>query len=242
MADFGGWQRPNKIRRSAYEKPKFGRKTITISVGTDNPQKFRAHEGLLCEHSGFFKAALGRAWKEGNERKVLLPEDRPEVFELFFCFIYSGRLYLKDRTQDYVDDDGDCRDVEYHKIGHAWLLADKLQSCTMKDALTDCLANKVMSEECVPTGMHRQLHEGASNTAGLKRMLVDFAVRYWDDDSFEEYDIGNSPGSFTQDLLAALARGRQKGRAGQERPWENEDCYYHDHGEEEACYKTMFSY
>lgn len=49
--------------------------------------------GRLTQHSQFFEAALKAEWREGQEKMVNLPEDRPEIFEIFNRFIMDGKIY-----------------------------------------------------------------------------------------------------------------------------------------------------
>ncbi|KAK4952682.1 hypothetical protein LTR10_009488 [Elasticomyces elasticus] len=222
--------RPRKVRRLASSKPKLGR-MVTVSVGTgDKARDFYLHEDPIIEHSDFFKAALaGNRWQEGTERKVLLPEDEPEEFEGFQCFVYSGLTFLLNHP------DGECS-----SIVHAWSFADKLQSCSYKDALTDSLALKVATSAKTPVGMQYGIADGSSVSAGLTRLLVDLAICYWTIGAFEKLDLEAAPKTFVRKLLAGLAEDRT--RTNEDKPWLNEDCHYHDHGEEKPCYKTMFTY
>ncbi|KAK5745691.1 hypothetical protein LTR17_001191 [Elasticomyces elasticus] len=238
MAEDG--ERPKKVRRLASSKPKLGH-MVTVCVGTGSKARdFFVYEGLLCQHSDFFKAALtGGRWQESIQRKVSLPEDEPETFEDFQCFLLAGRTFFEDAAQRKVLD-GISRDDEYRAIANAWTLADKLQSCSYKDATTDTLALKVVANNRYPTGMQYMLAKGNSASAGFARFIVDTAVRTWSAEEFEKLDVEARPIAIVQKLLKGLAE--VEGRTMQENPWLKEDCHYHDHGEEKPCYKTMFTY
>ncbi len=57
---------------------------ITVKVGSgDKAYVFGVHENLICEPSSFFRAALNGTWKELVDQIVDLPDDDPEVFELY---------------------------------------------------------------------------------------------------------------------------------------------------------------
>lgn len=55
---------------------------MTAVVGTEK-KEYNVHEQILCANSPFFKAAFEEEWAEGRERTIPLPEDDPEVFELY---------------------------------------------------------------------------------------------------------------------------------------------------------------
>ncbi|KAK4889097.1 hypothetical protein LTR27_012065 [Elasticomyces elasticus] len=236
-----GGERPMKVRRLASSKPKLGR-IVTVYVGRgDKARDFSIHDEILKQHSDFFKAALaGDRWQEGVERKVSLPEDDPETFEGFQCFIYSGKTFVEDAVQRVVQDDGSIIDQEYVRISTAWSLADKLQSCTYKDAVTDTLALKMAPGNCHPINLQTVLSDGTPASVGYMRLLIDIAVQTWRSTTFDNLDVEKAPKVFMQKLLKGLADA--KDRLVQDKLWLKEDCHYHDHGEEKPCYKTMFTY
>ncbi|KAK3619783.1 hypothetical protein LTR56_023797 [Elasticomyces elasticus] len=240
MAEDG--ESPRKVWRLASSKPNLGC-IVTISVGKGSEvREFSVHEELLCRHSDFFKAALnGSRWREGLEGKVSLPEEEPEFFEGFQAFLYSGFIFTNDPAQKEEADDSGCyNDNEYETMGKAWLLADRIQSCSYKDALTDSIALKIVTEAAYPTGMQNLLREGTSMSAGFPRLLLDVAICAWDVESFGELDLDSIPQAFVMKLIKGLAESAD--REDKDRPWVKEDCHYHDHGEEKPCYKIMFTY
>ncbi|PPJ52933.1 hypothetical protein CBER1_11495 [Cercospora berteroae] len=71
--------------------------TATVIVGeADNktrPQtQFLVHKELLTSASPFFAAALNSTFAEGMEQTVRLPEEKPESFEWFLQWLYTGIL------------------------------------------------------------------------------------------------------------------------------------------------------
>ncbi|KAK5714077.1 hypothetical protein LTR15_010985 [Elasticomyces elasticus] len=239
MAEDG--QRPRKVRPLASSKPKLGL-MVTVSVGTgEKARDFHVHEEVIKRHSDFFNAALaGDRWQEGVERKVSLPEDKPKTFEGFQSFIYSGLSFLEDEASRQVSDEGRRADKELVVIKHAWKLADKLQSCSYRDALTDSLALKMVAENIVPLGMQVGLEAGISMSTGLFRLLLDVAICCWTVEPFSRLKLEDTPSAFVLKLITGLAESGD--RTVRDKPWLKEDCHYHDHGEEKPCYKTMFTY
>ncbi|KAJ9620969.1 hypothetical protein H2203_007556 [Taxawa tesnikishii (nom. ined.)] len=69
----------------------------TVIVGTPGcksaPQtEFRLHKEVLTRASPFFAAALNGAFAEGMDQTVKLPEEKPDIFEWFVQWLYSGTL------------------------------------------------------------------------------------------------------------------------------------------------------
>ncbi|OCL14664.1 hypothetical protein AOQ84DRAFT_280565, partial [Glonium stellatum] len=57
---------------------------VEIVVGEDHDSKtYTLPKELICRHSQFFSAACEGSFKEPIEKRVLLPEERPEIFDLF---------------------------------------------------------------------------------------------------------------------------------------------------------------
>ncbi|KAF2814003.1 uncharacterized protein BDZ99DRAFT_364756, partial [Mytilinidion resinicola] len=96
------------------------------------------YESLLCQNSAFFRKELQGSFKEGKEKKLTLPDDEPEVFELFVQWLLTGG-YLRDneiRTRESLEryltsDNGNGTEgpteLMVQKSSKAWILGDKLQ-------------------------------------------------------------------------------------------------------------------
>lgn len=54
-------------------------------------QTFVIHKDLLVKHSEFFEAATNLKCAEGKKGVVLLEEDDPVTFEIFYNFLYTGK-------------------------------------------------------------------------------------------------------------------------------------------------------
>ena len=69
----------------------------TILVGEPNNKsrpetKYLIHQELLTAASPFFAAALDGTFAEGLDQTVRLPEEKPEIFEWFLQWLYTGTL------------------------------------------------------------------------------------------------------------------------------------------------------
>lgn len=58
-------------------------------MGTGETVKsFVLHRNVACARSEFFRACLGGDWKESVDARVELPEDDPDVFQLYTQSLY----------------------------------------------------------------------------------------------------------------------------------------------------------
>ncbi|KAJ4339870.1 hypothetical protein N0V95_007649 [Ascochyta clinopodiicola] len=48
------------------------------------------HRDLIIAHSEFFQKAMSGDWKEAQERKVSLPDDKAETFDLYLQLLYAS--------------------------------------------------------------------------------------------------------------------------------------------------------
>ncbi|KIW71490.1 hypothetical protein PV04_03648 [Phialophora macrospora] len=106
---------------------------VNVVVGTLPERRWVVHEHLLTSASRFAKAALALPFKEREERTLRLPEEDPDVFDLFVQYLYTsatGNLSMDMRIRLYV-------------------LADRMQATALCDsvrATLDGLACRFFSE------------------------------------------------------------------------------------------------
>ncbi|KAI7365805.1 RNA methylase family protein [Hortaea werneckii] len=76
---------------------------VEILVGDDTEKgrgqtKYLVHKELLTSASPFFAAALNSTFAEGMEQVVRLPEEKPDSFEWFLQWLYTGSLTTPHNT------------------------------------------------------------------------------------------------------------------------------------------------
>ncbi|KAF4306827.1 putative btb poz-like protein [Botryosphaeria dothidea] len=69
--------------------PKLTSAIVTMVIGRDQ-RLFAAHEDVLC-HSPFFQAALrGQFFDESPSKRIVLPDEEPEIFSCVLEYLYKG--------------------------------------------------------------------------------------------------------------------------------------------------------
>lgn len=70
-------------------------KELTVVINEDEPElaaSFTVPEGLLVEHSDFFKAACRNEWLEATSRVIKLPQVDGESFRAYLYWVYKGEI------------------------------------------------------------------------------------------------------------------------------------------------------
>ncbi|KAK5172962.1 uncharacterized protein LTR77_003084 [Saxophila tyrrhenica] len=69
--------------------------TVIVGDATDKTRpetRYTIHKDLLTSASPFFAAALNGKFTESLDQTVRLPEEKPEIFEWFLQWLYTGTL------------------------------------------------------------------------------------------------------------------------------------------------------
>jgi hypothetical protein len=100
--------------QDASGSPALASSIITIVVGQEE-RLFAAHEDVLS-HSPFFATACREQFFDGNDRRIFLPDEDPEIFSCVLEYLYKG-----DYSPRLVHD----------KRNNAWLLEGAVESPKM---------------------------------------------------------------------------------------------------------------
>ncbi|KXS97763.1 hypothetical protein AC578_3188 [Pseudocercospora eumusae] len=159
---------------------------VTVSVGGDGRAKHYAIPAhVLRMGSQWFENALkdGR-FQEGQSSTISLPEDSPDVFDLFLYYAYHGQLCFDDYPRDL-----ETRSNELATLFEAWVFGDKyfiapFQNCAMHricHLLDDTIHTGSLTPEVVA-----KCWLAANDASPLRLLLADYIVaRMGRDDSFE---------------------------------------------------------
>lgn len=214
---------------------------ITVWVGRDTAaKKFYINPDLAIQHSGFFKAILENGSEEAGNQTIRLSnlnDDVAATFEGFQSFLYSGKVVLGGRFDESAD-----YDEEWDLLTDYWLLGNSLLSTSFKDAVVDAMVHKLSLAQTVPLDVYIDMYQHSSDSAPIRKLMVDIAVHEWEEEAIATVDTDNEPtlqAEFLRDVAVALFK--VSGAQQAENPISvHSGCYYHEHGAEKPCYKTMF--
>lgn len=199
---------------------------------------YHVNEKLLRANSGFFDAALKKEWREGQTRKVELPDHESEHFNVWLNWLHGRQIVL---GGDKDENDGSQK---WFGLVRSYQLGDVLLDADFKDALVDTFlvmtvsvqqpANCYMVPDFV---LRRELYATTSPTSKLRQLLVDRIARCpnaiellsEDDDSAFLYDFAKSQAKIG---TVKLGVGSTVVAANA--------CEYHEHGDG-ACYRTKYA-
>jgi hypothetical protein len=155
---------------------------------------------------------------------VKLPEDELEIFGLYIQLLYSGKLPLQDtlstkdggnvninrESAETVDNyDGDSINEEFGKLCQVYVLSDKLQDTTAKNAIIDAYV------EC--TNQHRKggdglpsfeeikiVYSGTLPSSVMRRLIVDLYITYGNSFDIDKEDRDALPEDFLFELVVGM--------------------------------------
>jgi hypothetical protein len=111
---------------------------VEVLVGPDKT-KFLVHKDKLLQRSTFFKAACSERWQQSGSKAVELPEDIPDIFEIYIHCVYRDEVDLGDLSQRIGEESAEVNDdyVAFDRLIRTWCLADKLGDLVSANALMD---------------------------------------------------------------------------------------------------------
>jgi len=169
---------------------------------------------------------------EGQTGTVTLPEEDPNTFNLYVCYLYSGRLLCKHET--FADD--------YEVLSNLYALGERLMDDYLKDRVITALvatAAAGRAKEARPSAQDiNTIYEATTHESPARKMLVDMFVYY--DQSFPPArDVLNmADHDFVVDVCETLAGWASIPNAMLKRFDERMSgtaCAYHHHRQGECC-------
>ena len=148
--------------------------SVEVGAGTDF-RTFVVHGTCLTSRSLFFKKALSRDWREGEERLVKLPEDKSDTFELYLQCVYGLDMSVE---PDPIPEDysGHSERLELAKL---YVFAEEVQDVRAQDTALKAFLNCVWKLQpdgkwCPPDGKTtRVLYHGTVPGSPMRKLLVD---------------------------------------------------------------------
>ncbi|KAK6442997.1 hypothetical protein LTR95_000710 [Oleoguttula sp. CCFEE 5521] len=181
----------------------------TTPTGPKGAVSYLVHKELLCSASPFFAAALNSTFAEGLDQTVRLPEEKPEIFEWFLQWLYTGSMttpgpayqvpHLQTAAQvpgaltpwsslvlADAQADGELRNhagsPKYFLLIDLYGLSDRLLTTPLSNHILSTIARLSEATNSVPTPSDtRIVYEQIRATAPLKNLILDlFAYKKTD--------------------------------------------------------------
>ena len=207
-------------------------------------QSFYVHTDLLQKFSQSFKPTLEDASSVDDKLQVIsLRGHHPEIFQVFVHFLYTGLIFSSkegDFKLDPTSSPSPPTDAEWTRLMGAWVLGETLSATPFKDACVDALIVKMNETGKFPPNGYTIVYNHGTAHCGMHRLCVDVAVWRSNDAFLARCERDGKFGEYWFDVAVALKKARHDGRKGEASFTKDGTCYYHDHGDEEPCYKTMF--
>lgn len=171
----------------------------------------------------------------------MLEDDNPEHFEVFKNFIYHCAIYTSNNGDEHRDKDGTLRNDEWPRLMQSWQLGDKMLSTSFKDSTVDACVAKVQEEQCWGTDLHPLIYPSSKSTSALRKLLIDIAVRNWNEETLVDATKAVENHDFTREVLLAERKRNIAGPKMKSPIEKPQSCQYHEHiAAGTACYTTMF--
>lgn len=197
--------------------------------------KYLIHKELLTSASPFFAAALNGTFAEGMDQVVRLPEEKPEIFEWFLQWLYTGTLKtpaprchflaangivtapvlpsmhsLTELTEYDIRTDGDLRNSQgspkYFLLLELYALSDRLLTTPLSNHILSNLARLSESTNSVPTPSDTWiLYDTIRDNAPIRALILDLFAYKKTDRLLETHKDEWHP-KFLRELCVKLKR------------------------------------
>lgn len=207
-------------------------------------ETFVIAQEALSRHSEYFEDILALKKAGSGAYEVCLMDAEFEIFNIFRHFVTSGRIYSAHDDDFSAADsgsEGGGTDREWGRLIDAWVLGERLQSCSFKDAVVDTIIDKVVKEDCYSPDMHEDIYPQSNQRSAIRKLVVDMSIWAHAEDTLARQQYSKTMSRFYYDLAVALNSVKDGGMS-KKAPYQGRDtCHYHEHGlEGKPCYKTMF--
>lgn len=152
----------------------------TLIVGPERWQ-YMVPLSLLKRTSMFFLAAFTQSWKEGQEAKMALPEDEPNIVQLYLHFVSTGQIATKsgEKLEDGVEV---VNSAEYGTLAKLYCFGEKYHDAQCKNAVITAIIAKSSllfnGFYWFPTGdIVDLIYKGTRPGSKARKLMVDMHVR-----------------------------------------------------------------
>ncbi|KAL5113739.1 hypothetical protein ACEQ8H_008381 [Pleosporales sp. CAS-2024a] len=180
---------------------------------------------LLRWHSSYFAAALDPKSQLQGVDKVKYPlEERHEVFEIFLCWLWTGRL----RDALKADEDPHLSEVVLFEL---WIFADMRGIPALGNAAIDALLERLVAKgQQVPLTLICKVYESTTSGALIRKYFVDTFVLTQLPAWWMTLDADTLPFKFVLEALPKLLTRGVNAQRMHLTAWKQHDrCQWHDH-------------
>ncbi|KAL3477661.1 hypothetical protein BJX99DRAFT_269737 [Aspergillus californicus] len=103
--------------------------TVNFVIGKEK-RSFIVHETLIRNSSPYYNEVLTRDWEDATERRILFPDDDPEIFELYLHWLYFGQFPLEEEE---CDDNNTLNKEDSHEVDSQANDEENIKSLTKND-------------------------------------------------------------------------------------------------------------
>lgn len=190
--------------------------------------KFYVHKSVVSR-SEFFEKALKSEWKEGQGRRILLPEDDPETFQAYLHWVYTGRIYSGQKPS-------------YVVLAKSYAWAEKLLDKELKDRLLDAMVTTCRERDekglrnFPGTDAISIIYAATTESSPARRMMVDMYVSH----GAESWTVSVEHGiellvDVTKALLPECTISDGKKHNKYSEIDRGSPCSYHHHDKDKPC-------
>ncbi|KAH7094896.1 hypothetical protein FB567DRAFT_15492 [Paraphoma chrysanthemicola] len=179
---------------------------LTVAIGqAPNHKHFLAHQGIICARSAYFRRAMTLNTTERQQRLFKFPDHDPEVFAIYFNFVYTNTIAT---IQSDARKDDFAFGEEYTLLSKLYVLAGKLGDIAAKNATVEAILAVNNERDSkgfayLPSaGAIKILYSGTPKTSRARLLYADMWTSCNEDKLAAARE--NLPPDFVWDLALAL--------------------------------------
>ncbi|CAK1358918.1 unnamed protein product [Cercospora beticola] len=210
---------------------------VSIHVGAtaENPSPslkiFNVHQGVLCKSSEFFRSKVKPEWSRGKA-EVELPHISAAAFAVYVNWLYFDKIMPNGKK---LWERGNAADSsDWLTSAEAIALGDELMDSAFQHSAMDMMMVAARAEntgQMLSGQVVQIIYDGTPEDSGARSLIVDIFKQH---PELLESCGDELPSAFLRTLALESIR---KSEGLEERLSKNK-CWYHKHGNGEACYST----
>lgn len=209
-------------------------------------KRYTVHRQIICQTSEYFRALCNGQWKESSKGVVKLDDVMEIAFNVYICWIYTGRIDVLDPASDAEamsvkhdknKEQNDFKDTLW-RLAHAFALGDRFLDLCFQNTVIDeyALLSQQNNRHLGPETL-TAVWETVPSQSCLMRAVVDTVAVRMKASSFNDI-VAHLPSGLVNEIAKAQLRDREldlsaRGICNRQR------CFYHDHtdgkGKTECC-------